>query len=84
MSPGMTQKQEVVLSYDRDRWRAQGDGLQLEHRELRDLDALIGHHFQNHPVPMQVQVRFDLSQLPIWLRQYQTHYFNYVLNVPQK
>jgi hypothetical protein len=28
-----------------------------------------------------VYVRFDLGTLPVWLRQYQAHYFNYVLCV---
>jgi hypothetical protein len=29
----------------------------------------------------EVAMRFDLSRLPIWLRQYQAHYFNYRLRI---
>jgi hypothetical protein len=29
--------------------------------------------------PLHVHVRFDMSSLPGWLRQYHTHYCNYSL-----
>jgi len=28
-------------------------------------------------------VRFDRNALPPWLRQYQSHYFNYVLRIDE-
>ena len=35
---------ELVLSYERGRWHARGDGVDLVHRELRGLEALIEAH----------------------------------------
>lgn len=80
----MSAQPEVVLSYVDDRWRARGDGVDLEHRELRDLDALIERAFAARRGTTCVHVRFDTSTLPVWLRQYQAHYFNYILNVARR
>lgn len=77
----MSAQPEVVLSYADDRWRARGDGVDLEHRELRDLDALIERAYADRRRTTRVYVRFDLGTLPVWVRQYQAHYFNYVLCV---
>ena len=72
---------ELALRYEQGRWRARGPGLDLEHRELRDLDALIAAACAEGCADVRVHVRFDLDALPLWLRQYQAHYFNYVLLV---
>jgi hypothetical protein len=71
---------EVVLSYENERWRARGDGIDLVHSELTQLDALIAAAFAERGSTL-VRVRFDLAALPTWLRQYQAHYCNYVLRV---
>jgi uncharacterized protein DUF5395 len=71
---------EVVLSYENERWRARGDGIDLVHSELTHLDALIVAAFVERRSTL-VHVRFDLAVLPTWLRQYQAHYCNYVLHV---
>jgi hypothetical protein len=71
---------EVVLSYENERWRARGAGLDLTHSELADLDALVAGAFQGHG-PTRVHMRFDVAGLPVWLRQYHAHYCNYVLRV---
>jgi hypothetical protein len=71
---------EISLSHRNGRWRAQGLGgaLDLEHAELRALEALIEATLASRCEPCAV-VRFDTESLPVWLRQYQTHYFNYTL-----
>jgi Family of unknown function (DUF5395) len=74
---------EVVLSYADDRWRARGDGVDLAHADLPNLDALIARAFAER-APVCVHVRFDLAGLPTWLRQYQAHYCNYVLRVARQ
>ena len=72
---------ELVLSYGNGRWRASGFGLDVESTELtsleRDLVALLA----ASGAPRRVHVRFDMDTLPRWLRQYHTHYCNYVLHV---
>jgi hypothetical protein len=71
---------EVTLTHRRGRWRATGDGVDVAHADLAELDALI-----TAAIPQgaarRVHVRFDASRLPAWTRQYQSHYFNYVLIV---
>ena len=72
---------EVELRFESGRWRALGPGVDLEHSELRGLDALITAAFAVPGGPSRVHVRFDLDGLPRWLRQYHAHYCNYVLRV---
>ena len=73
---------ELVLSYERGRWHARGDGMDLVHRDLRGLEALIEAQFANECTPLEVELRFDMSTLPRWLHQYHGHYCNYTLRVP--
>ena len=72
---------EIVLRYERRRWRAQGCGLDLEFAELRDLDAAVEQALARRGRALVVHVRFDTSALPAWLRQYHAHYCNYSLHV---
>jgi hypothetical protein len=69
---------EVVLSYGGDRWRARGEGVALEHADLRALDALLADAFRDRD---RVHVLFDFAALPAWLRQYHAHYCNYTLRI---
>ena len=71
---------EVVLSYENDRWRARGDGLDLAHSDLARSGRADRTRFRRR-LRARVHVRFDLAGLPTWLRQYQAHYCNYVLRV---
>ncbi|HEY8520157.1 MAG TPA: DUF5395 family protein [Gammaproteobacteria bacterium] len=73
-------RRELVLSYERGQWRARGAGLDVAHADLAALDTLIVRAFEGAE-PSSVHVRFDMGALPAWLRQYQAHYFNYVLRV---
>jgi hypothetical protein len=76
--------QELVLSYEKSRWRACGAGLQLEHDELRGLEALIGERLAADQACVEVRLVFDLTSLPRWLHQYHGHYCNYTLRLPPR
>jgi hypothetical protein len=73
---------EVVLRHENGRWRARGGGVDFAHDELRGLDSLLACAFADPAGPARVHVRFDLDGLPVWIRQYQAHYCNYVLTIP--
>lgn len=72
---------ELVLSYDRDGWRATAPGLEIVHAELRGLEALIEARLADERAPLAVELKFDDASLPRWLRQYHGHYCNYTLVV---
>ena len=74
---------ELVLSFQRDRWRACGDGVDVEHRELRGVEALLEAQLAGDE-PVEVEIRFDMSVLPRWLHQFHGHYCNYTLRVPRR
>jgi hypothetical protein len=73
---------ELVLSFERGRWRARGDGIDVEHRELRGLEDLIEAQLAGE-APVNVELKFDMAALPRWLHQYHGHYCNYTLRVPR-
>jgi hypothetical protein len=75
---------ELVLTYEGNRWRARGHGVDLAHAELRALEALIGRHAASDAAPVEVRLEFDVSALPRWLHQYHGHYCNYTLRVPPR
>ncbi len=72
---------ELTLRWDAGVWRVAGAGLDLAHADLAALDALIIDALARTHRARKAHVRFDMSRLPVWLRQYQAHYFNYVLHV---
>lgn len=72
---------ELVLSYERNRWRATAPGLEIVHTELRGLEALIEARLADECAPVTVELKFDDAALPPWLRQYHGHYCNYTLHV---
>ena len=73
----------LVLSFERDRWRACGGGIDLAHRGLRALEALIEARLATE-APVDVHLEFDMGALPRWLHQYHAHYCNYTLHVPAR
>ena len=75
---------ELVLTYERDRWRATGLGLDVAHAELRGLEWLLTTLLAGRGAPPRVHLRFDTGALPTWLRQYHAHYCNYVLEIPSE
>jgi hypothetical protein len=76
---------ELVLSYVSDRWRASAPGLEIVHAELRGLEELIETRLADERAPLAIELKFDDSALPRWLRQYHGHYCNYTLFVaPRK
>jgi len=74
---------ELVLTFERDRWRACGDGVDVVHRELRGLEALLETGLASE-APVDVLLKFDMAALPRWLHQYHGHYCNYTLRVPRR
>lgn len=75
---------ELVLSYESARWRARGAGVDVTHAELRGLEQLVEDALAVEGAARRVHLRFDTASLPVWLRQYHTHYCNYVLTVPAR
>jgi len=75
---------EVVLTFEDGAWRARGPGFDLVHEDLCALDVLIERTVACPADALDVRVRFDFGTLPVWLRQYQPHYCNYVLHVPAR
>ena len=75
---------ELTLSFEAGRWRARGDGIDVEHAELPELDRLIARDAAGGRPGTRVHVRFDVGGLPEWMRQYQAHYFNYVLTLTSR
>lgn len=73
---------ELVLSYEQNRWRACGAGVDVTHAELAGLEALISAELATEHDAIDVHVRFDMAVLPRWLHQYHDHYLNYVLHLP--
>jgi hypothetical protein len=71
---------EISLTYESGRWRARGHGFDVEHEELRSLEALVEARLAERGEPAAV-LRFDMGSLPGWLPQYQAHYFNYTLRL---
>ena len=71
---------ELVLSFERDRWHASGEGVDVAHRDLRGLETLIEAWLADE-APIDVRLTFDMASLPRWLRQYHGHYCNYTLHV---
>lgn len=74
---------ELVLSFERDRWRASGDGIEVMHRELRGLETLIEERLAGE-APLDVHLKFDMDALPRWMQQYHGHYCNYTLHLPRR
>jgi hypothetical protein len=74
---------ELVLSFEGNRWRARGEGVDLAHRQLRGLETLIDARFASE-APLDVRLSFDMAALPHWLHQYHSHYCNYTLRVPRQ
>ena len=75
---------EFVLSYTHQHWCAKSEGIVLMAENLRALEeavavTLVERFGEDRPV--QAQMRFDTNGIPRWIRQYQAHYFNYVLNI---
>lgn len=72
---------ELVLTYERDGWRARGAGIDVVHADLHGLDELVAARLTGES-PVDVRFTFDLAALPRTLHQYHAHYCNYTLHVP--
>jgi hypothetical protein len=74
---------ELVLRFERGLWRACGGDVDVVHRDLRGLEALLEAQLA-HEAPVNVRLAFDMAALPRWLHQYHGHYCNYTLHVPRR
>lgn len=74
---------ELTLKFERDCWHACGDGVDVVHRELRGLEALIEARLAGE-APIEVRLKYDMASLPRWLHQYHGHYCNYTLRLPRR
>ena len=74
---------ELVLSFERDRWRAVGAGVEVVHYDLRGLETLLEAQLAGD-APIDVHLKFDMASMPRWLHQYQGHYCNYTLHVGRR
>jgi len=73
----------LVLTFERDRWHASGDGVDVVHRELGGLERLLEARLASE-APLDVRLTFDMACVPRWLHQYHGHYCNYTLHVPRQ
>ncbi len=71
---------DLILTHDGHRWAVLCDEEHLSSESLEKLDNQIRVKLRKF-APANVAVRFDLSSLPTWLRQYQSHYCNYLLKI---
>lgn len=77
---------EFVLTFERGRWVATSGELTVDGANLTELEEALADVFRSQPelaerLPTRVQLRFDISSLPAWMRQYQSHYLNYSLYI---
>ena len=74
---------ELVLSFQNDRWRAVGEGVDVAHHDLRGLETLLEAQLAGE-APLDVHLEFDMASMPRWLHQYHGHYCNYTLHVARR
>lgn len=74
---------ELALRHDGDAWVAQGEALAAPARgeTLDALDLAVRDQLRARPgiaagTRARVSMRFDFDTIPVFLRQYHTHYFN--------
>ena len=77
---------ELTLSHDGHRWFTDGMDRQLYGEELHHLEDEIGNAIRTDPRftnngSIDVKLLFDMKNLPRWIHQYQSHYFNYTFTV---
>jgi hypothetical protein len=75
---------ELDLRYEHGRWHARGADVELDHAELRGLEALIEARVASAAAAVEVRLGFDMAALPRWLHQFHGHYCNYTLLVPRR
>ncbi len=77
---------EFVLTFEQSRWVATSGELTVDGANLTELEEALAEIFRSQAelaerLPTRVQLRFDISSLPAWMRQYQSHYLNYSLYI---
>ncbi len=82
----MRRQLELILSHDGLRWLTDDMGSQLCGEDLHHLEDEIGNAIRTDPrftnnESIDVKLLFDMNNLPRWIHQYQSHYFNYTFTV---
>ena len=77
---------ELTLFHDGLRWFTDDMSGQLSGKDLHHLEDEIGNAIRTDPrftnnESIDVKLLFDMNNLPRWLHQYQSHYFNYTFTV---
>lgn len=74
---------EALIGFSGELWTARLDGHRFEAPEWNLLqEQLIRHCRENYPgEALRLRLRFDMRQIPRWFHQYQTHYFNEIIEI---
>ena len=74
---------EALIGFSGALWTARLDGHRFEAPEWDLLqEQLIRHCRQTCPgQSLRIGLRFDMRQIPRWFHQYQTHYFNEIIEI---
>lgn len=77
---------EVTLAFADNRWIALHENHCYRADSLAGLERKIEQHIRqsprfNHCKEVHVCMRFDYDSMPVWLRQYHSHYFNRIFTV---
>jgi len=73
---------EVVLRYEGDKWIALYRDRAWRSSDRHVLEKQVVEYFKHlsNP-PRRIHMRFDMQSIPRWFHQYQTHYFNQILEI---
>jgi len=77
---------ELSLSHDGSHWVVQNDSLTASGETFHDLDEAVKHRVIEAGTytpgsRITVFMGFDFDEIPTWLRQYHTHYFNRFVDI---
>ncbi len=73
---------EVVLRYEGDQWIARYGSLEWRASDRGQLEAQVVDYFRaRYVTPFRIYMHFDMQSIPRWFHQYQTHYFNQIIEV---
>jgi len=77
---------EFVIRHDGQNWIAEHGSFRIIDSTLDGVDAKIGDLLRSNGIVVQGQslrvfIRYDISTIPAWIRQYSQHYFNRIIQV---
>lgn len=74
---------KITLDFKEDQWIANLGGEEVSFRNFDDLKEILVDYFQNKGLQGEVRVKisYDWRKLPQWLWQYQSYYFERILEL---